>query len=505
MKPIYKKSSKNHRQSRHGLPCHIRAHRLNVQRKRIGQILRRNTIQAEVENNIEAGKEKQEETGSIQTKRTIDDSLMVSTYLQRKIQSLKNGGQSLSGSERAFFEHRFRADFRSVRVHSDSRAAHIARSINARAFTLGRDVVFGAGEYAPGTRHGKRLIAHELTHVLQQNRGSYLSRIQPKSYWFQPPPSKTPRRGILTTAQLRRQVHVETQLSKVDSISVRFAYPQTSISRRGPAPNITKAKYAILHGIAQTIKDLSKPLTGSRQRRRNLQLMRARMSQIFRGFTRSSPLNVFISPHLTHTQLLTGTIAAFTNRVYVRTQDIGNPKKLKAAILIPMQMVIGGVLPTRKGMVRVPKASRADFARTMLHEGLHAMLIRQGKDAGAMWNKTKSQMKLGTQHKAKLIELIRKFLISQEEVFAYTNIGKLYPPVKTTKKKYDSFIKISQRLLVKKGASIKTKDESIRVNKRVAGKRVKWKIRYKIPQGNINLSTRDGKILKLVLSFYPLA
>ena len=78
------------------------------------------------------------------------------------------GGQSLPRATRAFFEPRFGHDFSQVRVHADARAARLAQAMQARAFTQGRDVVFGAGQYAPGTPAGQRLLAHELTHVVQQ-------------------------------------------------------------------------------------------------------------------------------------------------------------------------------------------------------------------------------------------------------------------------------------------------------------------------------------------------
>ncbi len=55
-----------------------------------------------------------------------------------------------------------------MRLHSDGQAAESARAVNARAYTVGRDVVFGAGEYAPGSGEGRRLMAHELVHVVQQ-------------------------------------------------------------------------------------------------------------------------------------------------------------------------------------------------------------------------------------------------------------------------------------------------------------------------------------------------
>lgn len=86
------------------------------------------------------------------------------------------GGNPLSPALRAFFEPRFGADFRGVRVHTDSQAADTAKSLNARAFTLGREVVFGAGEYSPATTQGKKLLAHELTHVVQQGRANSPSR-----------------------------------------------------------------------------------------------------------------------------------------------------------------------------------------------------------------------------------------------------------------------------------------------------------------------------------------
>ena len=90
------------------------------------------------------------------------------------IENIRGGGQPLSQASRAFFEPRFGADFSTVRVHTGGDAAYLARSINARAFTTGRDVVFGAGQYAPESTAGKRLMAHELTHVVQQ--GGKVSR-----------------------------------------------------------------------------------------------------------------------------------------------------------------------------------------------------------------------------------------------------------------------------------------------------------------------------------------
>ncbi|MBV9957041.1 MAG: DUF4157 domain-containing protein [Acidobacteria bacterium] len=79
-------------------------------------------------------------------------------------------GSPLSEATRTHFEPHFGADLGGVRVHTDASAAEAAAALNARAFTVGRDIVFGAGEYAPETDAGQRLLAHELTHVGQQGQ-----------------------------------------------------------------------------------------------------------------------------------------------------------------------------------------------------------------------------------------------------------------------------------------------------------------------------------------------
>lgn len=81
-------------------------------------------------------------------------------------------GRPLDAGTRADFEGRFGHDFGRVRVHTDSLAAESARAVAARAYTVGEHVTFAAGEYAPGTASGRSLLAHELTHTLQQRGGA---------------------------------------------------------------------------------------------------------------------------------------------------------------------------------------------------------------------------------------------------------------------------------------------------------------------------------------------
>jgi hypothetical protein len=89
-------------------------------------------------------------------------------------------GQPLDAATRGFFEPPFGYDFSQVRIHCDSAAAQSARDVNARAYTVGHNIVFGAGQFAPQTHNGQRLLAHELTHVVQQSGHEGPLRIQRK-------------------------------------------------------------------------------------------------------------------------------------------------------------------------------------------------------------------------------------------------------------------------------------------------------------------------------------
>ena len=106
----------------------------------------------------------------IQAKNTGASVPEVTPAINSGIQSLDAGGRSLSGAERSYFEPRFGRDFSNVRIHDNTGAASLARSVNARAFTYGHNVVMGAGEYSPDSRSGRKLLAHELTHVVQQRQ-----------------------------------------------------------------------------------------------------------------------------------------------------------------------------------------------------------------------------------------------------------------------------------------------------------------------------------------------
>jgi outer membrane protein OmpA-like peptidoglycan-associated protein len=110
-----------------------------------------------------------DEEENLQTKQASGLTPEINPGIQARIDSLRGGGQPLPGSLRAFFEPRFGHNFSNVRIHSYAQAAEAARSVNALAYTRGSDVVFGAGQYRPETYSGRKLLAHELAHVVQQS------------------------------------------------------------------------------------------------------------------------------------------------------------------------------------------------------------------------------------------------------------------------------------------------------------------------------------------------
>lgn len=92
----------------------------------------------------------------------------VDNATQAALSGSMSGGTPLSGDVRGFMEPRFGADFGKVRVHDDKKAASLSNRLGARAFTYGNHVFFGEGQYKPGSGDGKHLLAHELTHTMQQ-------------------------------------------------------------------------------------------------------------------------------------------------------------------------------------------------------------------------------------------------------------------------------------------------------------------------------------------------
>lgn len=135
---------------------------------------------------------------------------------------LGSAGAPLDPAVRGALEPRFGRDFSRVRVHTDARAALSAEMVNARAYTVGQDIVFAAGSYTPGTTDGRRLLAHELTHVAQQDTGG---------------PSAAPARLAVGTAGDPAEREADRVADQVTARRPAGAISSSSpLIRRQPAP-----------------------------------------------------------------------------------------------------------------------------------------------------------------------------------------------------------------------------------------------------------------------------
>jgi hypothetical protein len=151
--------------------------------------------------------DKEENEENLQARESPRLTPQVTPELQARINALRSGGQPLSGFIRPFMESRFWRDFSQVRIHTDAQAAETAQEINARAYTVGRDIVFGIGQYIPETTTGKGLIAHELTHVVQQN---------PNQLSLYQTPSMFNQSGMASASQSNRYLNRDLFLQRRD-------------------------------------------------------------------------------------------------------------------------------------------------------------------------------------------------------------------------------------------------------------------------------------------------
>lgn len=113
----------------------------------------------------------QRTAGNASVARLLDDEQVAQEPSPVKDVVGSGGGRPLDPGTRSFMESRLGHDFGDVRIHTDSRASESAASVQATAYTVGRDVVFGSDQWAPETDRGRRMLAHELTHVVQQASG----------------------------------------------------------------------------------------------------------------------------------------------------------------------------------------------------------------------------------------------------------------------------------------------------------------------------------------------
>jgi len=301
-------------------------------------------------------------------------------------------------------EKRFHHDFSSVRIHADTRADASARAMGAKAYTVGKHISFRDGLYSPGTTEGNKLLAHELTHSVQQSRGGEFdtasrlgggeerrgvdTRAETEAdqnaehvasestaevqvaarvgvamkgdtgappldhpYWFQDKAPEKPTSSGPDGIEIapKDQVFIDPSTSTVAGITVQFAGKDKEFPGGKAGPKFVAAKKSVLDALRFAIKDLnslpdipSMPLEELHAKRKKDETVRARLKETTRTLS-GKTLNVFIASDLTVAEMMSnGPLSLSTTQVFVTGDDIGHPDKLEAAIRIPLVELTGG-------------------------------------------------------------------------------------------------------------------------------------------------------------------
>ncbi|MBE9586601.1 DUF4157 domain-containing protein [Mucilaginibacter sp. JRF] len=135
--------------------------------------------------------EKEEENQVRRKASDVSGGGTVTNSFSNALQASASGGHAMDRDTGSFMSSRFGTDLSNVRIHTDSASASLSRQINARAFTYGNDIYFNSNQYKPNTTEGKHLLAHELTHTLQQT-GSLNRKLIQRACFEEGSPSITP-------------------------------------------------------------------------------------------------------------------------------------------------------------------------------------------------------------------------------------------------------------------------------------------------------------------------
>jgi uncharacterized protein DUF4157 len=179
--------------------------------------------------------------------------------LSDKISPSENGGHNMDKNIHSFMSNRFGVDFSKVKIYSHSDAVQMNRELNARAFTIGNNIYFNEGEYQPETINGKYLIAHELTHVLQQHSRNELSvQLTPL------PPSYGNKTGVFDESKVAIDSIPYFRMNELTTpINVNVAINEPSVTHLtwelfDPNDNMMSGSFSTVPGSAAATK---KPFT----------------------------------------------------------------------------------------------------------------------------------------------------------------------------------------------------------------------------------------------------
>jgi hypothetical protein len=189
------------------------------------------------------------ENANILSPKTLDDSHRLihpkadkapseaSSGMEHQLKKSKGNGQPLPTGTSRFMQQAFGADFSGVRIHSGKNAIQMNQELNAKAFTHGKDVYFNKGQYQPGTPAGKHLLAHELTHVVQQGKGANTNLLKQNSNILSPKNRVEEARNVLGTYTYTKEEIDEIRTLDLKSEEGKSFFESLKI------PESLKAKY----------------------------------------------------------------------------------------------------------------------------------------------------------------------------------------------------------------------------------------------------------------------
>ncbi|MBG1267342.1 eCIS core domain-containing protein [Nostoc sp. WHI] len=219
------------------------------------------TLQRQAEDTAQDDEDEEE---VVQTKRS-SITPNVNPDLVTRLKASRGGGQPIGEQTRTFMESRFNYDFSQVRVHTDAEANQLAHELNAQAFTWKQDIYFGAGYYQPHKSTGKRLLAHELTHTIQQQATPTLRSHHPDA-----PPLRVSQPTDSLEHEPESVAHQVAQDSPVTSVTVSEEVPtaQKLISLRRSGSQTTNLVFSlnasVKANVGATLKPSSKPSSSNR-------------------------------------------------------------------------------------------------------------------------------------------------------------------------------------------------------------------------------------------------
>jgi hypothetical protein len=186
----------------------------------------------------------------------------VDADLEGRIAAVRGGGRPLPEFERGFFEPRFGYDFGEVRIHTGAEAVETAEELDAQAYTVGQDIVFGQGRYAPETEEGRQLLAHELTHVVQQHGATRVTRQAPEGRrgetnpWFDDETagqrSGSPRQGTAVTSG--EAVEAKGEGRTTETITLEWMGQRATVRSREQLAIYLKLAFHEVKGMVSDLK-----------------------------------------------------------------------------------------------------------------------------------------------------------------------------------------------------------------------------------------------------------